>query len=471
MYRTTIRPQNQSVSTVKNMLLSVLVLALVLPLQSAAQEESAGKDDPVTRKELEETRDALQGLNESFAEYRGFVDVLRKIKISGYIQSQYRSTDLVATPYSVGGFSGGAFPTNSKGLFQIRRGRFKVTYDNVLTQYVLQIDAIPTGVSLKDAYVAITEPWTKSFGLQMGVFDRPFGYEISYSSSSRETPERSRLFQTLFPGERGTGAKLFYAPQLGPLSMLRADVGIFNGSGPSALEFDNFKDLIGHVAYQIPFDDIGAALDLGVSGYLGSTRSSSRYIYETGTLANGTPGYGVDSASTNVSRGMNREYIGFDAQFYYDLPLLGGTILRGEYITGTQPGLAGSSTSISALPTTPIYSRKFAGWYAYLIQNIGPANQLVLKYDVYDPNTAVAASDFSASNTSGATGLSATDIRFSTLGLGWIYHWDDNVKFVLYYEMVSNEKLTNLAGTSSSLSIYSDDVRDNVLTFRTQVKF
>jgi len=37
--------------------------------------------------------------------------------------------------------------------------------------------------------------------------------------------------------------------------------------------------------------------------------------------------------------------------------------------------------------------------------------------------------------------------------------------------MVRNEKLTNLAGTSSSLNVYSDDVRDNVLTFRTQVKF
>ena len=449
----------------------MLMLTVALPLLSLAQEEPATKAETTTRQELEETRDALQGLSDSFAEYRGIVDVLRKIKISGYIQSQYRSTDLVSTPYAVGAFSGGAFPTNSKGLFQIRRGRLKVTYDNVLTQYVLQIDAIPTGVSLKDAYVAITEPWTKSFGFQMGVFDRPFGYEISYSSSSRETPERSRLFQTLFPGERGTGAKLFYAPQLGVLSMLRADVGIFNGSGPSALEFDNFKDLIGHVAYQIPFDDIGAALDIGLSGHLGSTRSSSRYIYEAGTLPDGAPDYSVDSASTNVSRGMNRQYIGLDTQFYYDLPLLGGTILRGEYITGTQPGLAGSSTSISALPTTPIYSRKFTGWYAYLIQNIGQANQLVLKYDVYDPNTDVAASDFAASNTSGATGLSATDITVSTLGLGWIYHWDDNVKFVFYYEIVNNEKLTNLAGTSSSLSIYSDDVRDNVLTLRTQVKF
>ncbi len=90
---------------------------------------------------------------------------------------------------------------------------------------MLQIDAIQTGVTVKDAYVLVTEPWTQSLGFQMGIFDRPFGYEISYSSSSRESPERSRMYQTLFPGERELGAKLFYAPQLGPLSFLRADVG------------------------------------------------------------------------------------------------------------------------------------------------------------------------------------------------------------------------------------------------------
>jgi hypothetical protein len=129
------------------------------------------------------------------------------------------------------------------------------------------------------------------------------------------------------------------------------------------------------------------------------------------------------------------------------------------------------SISPGVQPPGAIYARDFSGWYVYLIQNIGNRNQFVAKYDVYDPNTKVGASDFTTTNTTGAGGLSATDITFSTLGLGWIHHWDDNVKFVLYYEFVRNEKLESLAGTASPLALYAEDVRDNVLTFRIQYKF
>jgi hypothetical protein len=429
------------------------------------------QDTAATKEELEEVKGALQGVSESAAEYRGYVDALRKIKITGYLQTQWRFTDLMNTTYSIGGFSGGAFPANVKNLFQVRRGRVKITYDNVLTQYVLQFDAIQTGLSLKDAYVMITEPWTKSAGLQIGVFDRPFGYEISYSSSSRETPERSRMFQTLFPGERELGAKLFYSPQSGPLSFLRADVGVFNGSGPSANEFDNFKDVIGHVAAQVPMDQIGAELDFGVSGYLGNVRSNTKYLYTSGTLADGSQGFAVDSTATNVSAGVARTYLGFDAQFYIDIPSIGGAILRGEYIFGKQPGTSSSTSSPSTQPTTAIYKRDFSGFYVYYIQNIGDKDQLVVKYDSFDPNTKVGAADFGTTNGSGALGLTASDIKFSTLGLGIVHYWDDNVKFMLYYEIVSNDKLTGVTNTSTALYPYAGDVRDNVLTFRTQYKF
>ncbi len=87
-----------------------------------------------------------------------------------------------------------------------------------------------------------------------------------------------------------------------------------------------------------------------------------------------------------------------------------------------------------------MYQRNFGGYYVYYVQNIGAREQVVVKYDVYDPNTKVAAGDFTTANTSGARGLSANDIKYSTLGLGFIHHLDDNVKFVLYYEWVKNEE-------------------------------
>lgn len=458
----------------KRTLLLVIALVVMCGWQGKAQEERASKED------LEQVKEALQGVSESAAEYRGYVDALRKIKVTGYIQTQWRLTDITSPSsgalYEIGRFSGGAFPANVKNQFMVRRGRLKFNYDNTLTQFVIQFDAIQTGLSIKDAYLVVTEPWTKTFGLQMGIFDRPFGYEISYSSSSREMPERSRLFQTLFPGERELGAKLIVAPPGGPLSMFRADVGVFNGAGGAANEYDNTKDLIGHVAYQIPIGSEGMELDLGVSGYFGGVRNNTKFLYTMGTLANGEKGYAVDSAATNVGSCVSRQYIGFDAQLYMDVPVVGGAILRGEFISGKQPGTSGSpSTSQTISPTAQIsgsvYQRKFAGWYVTYIQNIGKREQLVVKYDEYDPNSDVKAADFTSTNGSGAMGLAASDIKFSTLGLGLVHYWDDNVKLMLYYEMVKNEKLTNIATTPAALAAYSSDVKDNVLTFRVQYKF
>ena len=37
------------------------------------------------------------------------------------------------------------------------------------------------------------------------------------------------------------------------------------------------------------------------------------------------------------------------------------------------------------------------GWYAILVQNIFTKNQLVVKYDVYDPNVDAEASDIGVS--------------------------------------------------------------------------
>jgi hypothetical protein len=447
----------------------LLAIVCLVPRLLLAQEK---KD---SSKELEELKGIVDGMNESFSEYRTVVDALRKIKLSGYIQPQFRLTDARGTPAI---FSGGAFPTNSNKLFQVRRGRFKVTYDNVLTQYVLQIDATQTGVILKDAYVLVTEPWLQTFGFQMGVFDRPFGYEISYSSGNRESPERARVFQTLFPGEREIGAKLFYAPQMGSMSFLRADVGVFNGSGPLANEFDDFKDLIGHVAGQFPLGESGAEIDLGVSGYFGNVRNNTKYLWDNGVPSPGAKGFVVDSTASNLGAGVERKYFGVDAQFYYDVPVVGGMTIRGEYLTGRQAGSSLAATPPNAVgtalttisppaqPTGPMYLRDFSGWYVYLIQNLGTKEQIVLKYDSYDPNTNAEGADFIT-----GSNLSVADIKFDTFGFGFIHHWDEYVKFLIYYEIVTNEKVNGTVSSSSSLAPFIDDVKDNVFTFRTQVKF
>ncbi len=453
-----------------------IALLLFFTLSARGQESTDTTDS--TENDLDQLKGVVNDLNESSTEYKTYVDFLRKIKVTGYIQAQYRSTDLDGTTAP---FSGGNFPGNTHKHFQIRRGRLKVNYDNVLSQYVLQIDVTTTGVAIKDAFASVTEPWLQSFGMQIGVFDRPFGYEISYSSSMRESPERSRVFQTLFPGERDLGAKLFYAPQIGSMSFLRVDAGVFNGTGSVGTDFDNFKDFIGHAGVQIPFEDANASLDLGISGYLGNVRNNTKYLWKNGSPSGGIYGMVLDSSDTNQGAGVPRKYFGFDMQLYYDVPVFGGMALRGEILTGTQPGTSDSvrigtgirptgrslsTVSPAVQPLGPMYQRNFLGWYISFIQNLGTNDQIILKFDRYDPNSEVTGNDIVP-----GSNLSASDLAYTTLGFGLVHHWDEHVKFTFYYEVIKNETVNPVNSTVTSLVPYLDDIRDNVFTFRTQVRF
>jgi phosphate-selective porin len=88
-----------------------------------------------------------------------------------------------------------------------------------------------------------------------------------------------------------------------------------------------------------------------------------------------------------------------------------------------------------------------------------------MKYDMLDPNSDVDADQIGVANSN----LTVGDIKYSTLGIGWIYHWDANVKFTTYYDIVMNEKINSNA--TGALKPFIDDIKDNVFTLRMQYKF
>ncbi len=436
------------------------IVALLISFSTVPVRAADGSSE-----EMDALKGKIDGMSETQLATQSTLDALAKIKLSGYIQSQFQLAD----GDGVAGYSGGNFATGNHQRFLIRRGRLKVNYVNSLTQYVLQFDVTQGGVAIKDAYMTVTCPQLKALSLTAGGFDRPFGFEISYSSSNRESPERSRMFQTLFPGERDLGVKLEYAPDSGPLSFLRAKVGAFNGMGVTAAENDNNKDIIGRLGVSLPFYEQNMALDAGVSIYNGKVRNVDKYVYAVDGPAKK---WTVDSTSTNKNVYHDRNYMGIDAEYYADMPIIGGMSLRTEFITGDQPSLKGSNTfyiapAVTTDPTvTALYERKFTGYYVNYIQNIGMMDLFVLKYDTFDPNTEVAGDDIGAAgNNSGSA-----DIMYNTLGVGWVHHLDGNVKLVVYYDMPANEKV-NTVVTSGSLLPFKEDIKDNVLTVRMQYKF
>ncbi len=264
------------------------------------------------------------------------LEALEKLKISGYIQAQYVDDESSRDELTGSG-------SRNKDQFSIRRGRLKFVYAaSPMARATVQIEANSSGVDLKDAFIELTEPWTEwKHTLTAGQFKWPFGFEIPYSSSSREMPERSRVIRTLFPGERDRGVM---ASGAGFGKRLTYQVAVVNGSGidPSS-DPDSSKDLVGRLGWSFPALDVGASLYRG-EALLATTAQPAGVMFD-----------------------KNRT--GIDAQWKTPVP---GLVTRAEYVTGDEKGA------------------EVDGWYVYLIQAIGKKNELVLRADDYDANTDLA---------------------------------------------------------------------------------
>ncbi len=488
-----------------NKLMLMSLLAVALGAANAQEGDSTKAQAPTENEEFTKLKGTVDGLGESYLETKTTVDKLAKLKIGGYIQAQWQHAD----SNGIANVAGGTFPGTSNQRLQIRRGRLKFTYDATTSQYIAEFEILPSGVSLKDAEIILLEPWLKTFTLTAGIMDRPFGYEVGYSSSAHETPERSRLAQTVFPGEKDLGVKLEINPpeSMGLLSMFSLKAGFYTGTaggstpgnsvqlvptkvvvrdsalkatkdtvlvnlanGKTALaangdEVDSTLDFIGRFGFKLPFNDLNLAIDGGASVYYGNSLSGNDSLYnENGGLSTG-----------NKNKQVVREAYGVDAQIYYDIPVIGGICVRGEYVQGTMPGTVASNkpygtagTSVGPdFPNAYMQNRSFNGWYATAVQNIGRKFQAVVRYDVFDPNTAVSGDDVGKDAT---LKLGTQDLAYNTLGLGLVYYWDTNFKFTAFYDMVTNETV-NGGAAAPGLAAWKNDLNDNVVTLRGQMKF
>jgi len=388
------------------------------------------------------------------------------IRIGGYMQPQFQ----LAQEKGAKSYIGGDFPQNVNNRFSLRRGRIRFDYVRInksskaSVQFVFQFDGTERGVFIRDFWGRLFENKYQLFSFVAGMFARPFSYELNLSSSDRESPERGRMSQILMKTERDLGAMISFEPRKSghPLRFLKIDAGLFNGQGLTAPgDFDSHKDFIAKAGLK-PYH-ISKNLLLSFEGsYLnGGLLQTTRYIYSNGSNSNGSKRFNVDSSISNIGKIAPRKYYGADAQLKIKCRA-GFTELRAEYIAGKQTGFANTTETPAALPDAngSFYIRKFNGAYFYILQNIiSPVNQLILKYDWYDPNIAVSAKEIG----SPATNLTSADIKFSTVGLGYICYINDNVKLLLWYDKVWNEK-TQLTG-------FTTDVKDDVFTCRMQFRF
>ncbi|WP_113652361.1 porin [Pedobacter namyangjuensis] len=392
------------------------------------------------------------------------------VSLSGYLQPQFQYAQSNGAPAD---YQGGAFGENANNRFRLRRGRLRADYSLVnsdgtpSTYFVFQFDGTEQGVNVRDFWGRYYEKNWQLFYFTAGLAGRPFGHELQLSSQSREAPERGRMSQILMRTERDLGITLTFSPRKkdAKLKNIKFDLGVYNGQGLSGpQEFDNSKDVVmrlSHKAYK--FKAMPISIGGGVSTLLGGLNHQLPVKYEMQKV-NNVWAMTKDSATSIFNQVSPRKYYGVDVQFATQSESWKSE-LRAEYITGLQTGTASASNTPGTAPTDkesvkqPYYIRNFGGAYITFIQTLySTDNQLILKYDYYDPNLKVKGNEVEA-----AKGLSGGDVRFDTFGVGFMHHFNPHLKAVVYYDMIKNEK--------TKLSKFQQDLDDNVLTIRTQFYF
>jgi len=380
------------------------------------------------------------------------------LQIGGYFQPQFQ----IAGSKGARNFSGGDFAKFSDNRLMLRRARIRFDYAHFTedglpqAQVVFQFDGSERGVFIRDFFGRYYENKWQLFTFTAGIFARPFGYEVNLPSADRETPERGRMSQTLMKTERDLGVMASFEARKSSskLKLIKIDIGVFNGQGLTGPEeYDSYKDIIGRISLKPYHISSRISITAGASLFEGGIVQNSKYVYQESGKR-----FFVDSSDNNIGRKAPRRYRGADAQLKINNPW-GKTEIRGEYWWGIQSASANESLTPGILLNEPYYVRNFNGAFIYLLQNISGKHQVGIKYDFYDPNTAVSGGDVGAVNSNTHSG----DVKFNTVGFGYTYWFAKDIKLLLWYEVIHNEK-TSLGG-------FASDVRDNIFTCRMQLKF
>lgn len=394
--------------------------ALASQVNSLGQELSVAKEQlnkqeqtPVqaVEEKVSAAHDKLAGMDERMLAAESDIAGIKKLKVSGYIQTrfEYINHDKIDTA------AGSTDSRTDSSWFYVRRGRIKFVYTpSATSQYCIYPDFSKNTVSLKEAWITLSEPWTAmKFNLTMGQMNWPFGVEIERSSSVREVPERSVMSNKLFKGERDRGVKLNFAP----INNMSVDLGVYNGYGLDNSVFawndpTKPKDFIGRVKY-----------DFGMVALTGS-------YYE-----------GFEKTSS-TSDNFYKNRLGGSFELYNQFLPIGGTAVLAEAIKGV-------SQTMEVL-----------GYYAMVVQNIGNKLGVAFRVDSYDPNTSSDTTKYACT---------ANDLTFdqtSNLSAAVNYWWDDAVRLTLALDRTLYH--TDMAlGLHPKYNTYQDDK----ITMQMQIKF
>lgn len=379
------------------------------PAPAASAPAQAVATDPALGTKVEALEAKTAELQKIVSDQKGILDKLNNLKVSGFVQGRYEWHD-----DSINGWDSksNSAASSTKSTFYVRRARLDTNYYGTNTEFVLQLDGGGDTVGLRDAEAAFVDTWTPlHLRISVGQFKYPFGYELQQGDPIREMPERARMIQLFFPGERDRGLKV-----QGSYQFLRFQVALVNGNGiqdpifKSGKDSNAWLDLVGRLG--VDFQTIAG----GVSGYY-----SGSDIYN--------PTSSTDTNPANLKR-YQRVRVGGDVQANLDVPALGNLSLRGEIIYSHDKNLAYNTLAADACQ-----NRVGLGWSVIAAQNLGRYLGAVVRVDSYDP-TLQSSLNSSCVNTDGKSGtyITAGIDRIITYGGGLLLYVSPNLKGTFVYE-------------------------------------
>lgn len=298
---------------------------------------------------------------------------MRKIEIGGYIQARYVDAENDEDKID-----------DEPGEFVVRRARVGVTArPTERAEVSLSLDLAKNETEVKNAHIRYALSKTPEAGpnLYFGQMKWPFGYEVTRSSSKRETPERALVFRRLFPGQRDQGVKL----TAGEDSSFFWQIGVFNGTGTNG---DSYHDENNHKDIVVDFQAGAGNFDFGASGYFGE---------------------GVwDSGFSNQIDGVDRVRYGVNARC--DIRNL---TLKAEYVRGKGVDEASGGWD---------QGRWASGYYGQAEYDLNTENTLVVRYS-------------SMSDDPQYPGYGRRD----SWDFGWIRDLDDRTRLKLFFKKNQEE--------------------------------
>jgi hypothetical protein len=327
------------------------------------------------------------------AETPSDLDALRGIVVSGYVQAQLENHEDSEDQVRPGGV-----PYN-QNRFLIRRGRVKIEREWDYSSVMLEIDGNTTRgpqVQLFRAEAALmwrggnprpTPPMAK---FTVGLFDVPFGYELTESSKGRFFMERSLQSRSFFPAEPDLGVRLS-----GELAWFRYAFAFMNGeplgtpNGFAAQDPNNHKDFVGHVsAVGAPTKETevsgGISMLNGLGFAKGTDASKNLLVWsDQNEDRRATPDeiFGQPASAASPSYNFDRWAVGADLAVRVKTPI-GTTKVYGELQLGSNMDRA----LFVANPTVSGQPARELGYYIGLLQEITPYGMLGFRFDYYDPN-------------------------------------------------------------------------------------